>query len=624
MSTQENSSSRKAEYVSLEMRTQTTHTLAESATPASGQRDESVLLTNRRVSNDNIVIRGRRPSAEGSIIVAGRQGSAADLKINADGTVTATRRQSSSDVNIAVNRRLSSSTQPNLVNFLGIHPAAVPTGEPLLGAQDALDKTKGMGELFEHMWDLDVLAEKYSTHIDLDRVENSGGLKQEKADMLLEEFGPNVLTPPPRVPLWVLFLIQFTNLLMVLLMLTGLLCFILYATDTSNPTNLYLGVLLYVVVFLTCYETFSQEAKSDQLMEKFRAMIPDAASVIRDGKIITQSTTVIVPGEIIRLKTGDKIPADCRVIQCSGMKVDQAMITGESEPIEISVNAKSTNPLEAKNLVFNGSLVVEGACLCLAVRTGDATLMGKMVDLTGDVGKSSSTLQADIVYFVRVLTIFALFQAMCVFVVGCSRGIDPAQIFVQGFVVIMIGNVPQGLPTTITACLFIIADRMGKQNVFVKKLDIIECLGSCTCICTDKTGTLTQNLMSVANCWFFSTTQSHVEFAQRASVEAKNGSLSPQMRTLIDIAALCSRVTMEADISPDAVAGTMKPVGEATELGLYRHFGNCLSAENGGPGIEAHRQSQPKVHEIPFNSKNKWQMSVHAVASQGTRPFLFK
>jgi sodium/potassium-transporting ATPase subunit alpha len=613
-------SPRKPAYVQVEMR-QPLNFPVNQVPPELGG-DANVFLSTRRVSNDGIIVRGRRPSNGDTTIVAGRQGSAANLMINPDGTVTAMRRQSSQDTTIAVSRRLSHSSQPNLLNVLGVQPSGVPAvGPPLMGAQDAIDRTKGLGELFEHMWDLDVLAEKYATHIDVHNVDRSEGLKTEKAEALLEEFGPNVLTPPPRVPLWVLFLLQFANLLMVLLMITGLLCFILYATDTSNPTNLYLGVLLYIVVFLTCYETFTQEAKSDSLMEKFRAMIPAAASIVRDGQITTLSTTLIVPGDMIRLKTGDKVPADCRVIASHGMKVDQAMITGESEPIDISVQNKSTNPLEAKNMVFNGSLVVEGACTCIAVRTGDATLMGKMVDLTGDIGKSSSTLQADIVYFVRVLTLFALFQAVLVFIVGCSRGIDPASIFVQGFVVIMIGNVPQGLPTTITACLFIIADRMGKQNVFVKKLDIIECLGSCTCICTDKTGTLTQNLMSVANVWFMNVTQNHVEFQQRLSAEYSS-KVSPQMRQLIDVAALCSRVTLETDTSPDAAPNAVKPLGDATELGLYRFFGGCLGKDYGGEGIEPHRSGNPKVHEIPFNSKNKWQMSVHTLAGQAGKQII--
>jgi sodium/potassium-transporting ATPase subunit alpha len=173
-----------------------------------------------------------------------------------------------------------------------------------------------------------------------------------------------------------------------------------------------------------------------------------------------------------------------------------------------------------------------------------------MVELTGDVKKGSSTLKADIEYFVKILTAFALVQAILVFIVGCTRGIDPLQVFIQGFVTIMCGNVPQGLPTTVTACLFIVAERMGAQNVFVKKLDIIETLGSCSCICTDKTGTLTQNLMSVANLWVAGGKFTNEEFRELNKQQSTNSGITnttvfAQCKLLIAIASLNSRVTME-------------------------------------------------------------------------------
>ena len=417
---------------------------------------------------------------------------------------------------------------------------------------------------------------------------------------------------------------QFTNLLMVLLIVTGVICLIIYGITPApaDPTNLYLGLLLLIVVFATCYETFSQEAKSDDLMEKFRAMVPAQASVVREGVLRPLNASEIVPGDLVSLKSGDKVPADCRVIFSASLKVDQAMITGESEAIDVSVESKNHNPLESKNIIFSGSLVVDGSCMAVAIRTGDATLIGKMVDLTGDVGKSSSTLQADIVHFVRMLFVFAIFQAACVFIVGLSRGLDPIQLFINGFVVIMIGNVPQGLPTTITACLVIIAKRMGAQNVFVKKLDIIECLGSCTCICTDKTGTLTQNLMSVANTWVMDSRADHGQLL--SSLESNKGAgVPPQLSMLVNIAALNSRVAMESrPAKGDASVEELVPAGDATELGLYRFFGSCVTACFDAP-MEAFRARNKKIYEIPFNSKNKWQLTVHELDTMGGRELVF-
>jgi magnesium-transporting ATPase (P-type) len=204
------------------------------------------------------------------------------------------------------------------------------------------------------------------------------------------------------------------------------------------------------------------------------------------------------------------------------------------------------DPLDAKNLVFNGALVVDGGSIAVVIRTGkhhaplaspisyeptthlarsltahspytahisnappqtahstagDATLIGQMMTLSRGATVSKSTLKADLEFFVKFLTVFALIQGIAVFAVGCARGLPPIEVFVSGFVIIMVGNIPQGLPSTVTVCLTIIAQRMGSQNVFLKKLDILETLGSCTCICTDKTGTLTMNIMSVAHLW---------------------------------------------------------------------------------------------------------------------------
>ena len=539
-------------------------------------------------------INARRSGSAGRLVVSG-----GDIKVERKNTNNA-------ELMIAVQKRISASSLPSII------PVPESKATPLLNAEDALERTGGKGAagaFSEHMFPLESLVDHYSTHIDVHDPDKSRGLTTAKAAELLEQYGPNVLTPPPRVPHWLLFLLQFTNLLMVLLIITATLCIVLFLIAPTNFVNLYLGVLLFIVIFITCYETYSQEAKSDSLMEKFRAMVPEQAAIIRDGVMRPMNACDIVIGDLIRLKSGDKVPADCRIILNQSMKVDQAMITGESEPVDSTVVAADPNALEARNIIFNGSLVVDGGCLAVAIRTGDATLIGTMVEMTSDVGKSASTLKTDIDYFVRVLTLFALFQAVLVFVVGLSKGLDPFQLFVNGFVVIMIGNVPQGLPSTVTACLFIVADQMGKHNVFVKKLDIIETLGSCTCICTDKTGTLTMNLMSVSNTWSFNKKRSNDEYVEANRAEKANGVARSQLVSLMEVAALNSRVVMQAK----EAGGELAPNGDATELGLYRYLSKCIT-DRTGQEMEAYRAANPKVHEIPFNSSVKWQMSIHAMA----------
>ena len=221
---------------------------------------------------------------------------------------------------IAVSKRMSQSSLPNVFSSKD-----VPGPPPLLNAEDALERTGGKGAagaFSEHMYPLETLTDHFLTHIDYADPSKSRGLTASKADELLDEFGLNVLTPPPKVPLWLLFLLQFTNLLMVLLIFVSFVTIILFlSTGFDEYANLYIGILLFIAVFITCYETYSQEAKSDSLMEKFRAMVPAQASVIRDGVMKPTDSTMIVIGDLIRLKTGDKVPADCRIIHNLSMKV---------------------------------------------------------------------------------------------------------------------------------------------------------------------------------------------------------------------------------------------------------------------------------------------------------------
>jgi sodium/potassium-transporting ATPase subunit alpha len=563
-----------------------------------------------------------------STVNARRSGSASVLTHDAKGGVIVDRKPSATDLSIAVKKRISASSLPSIIPV-----GELGTQEPVKNAEDALERTGGKGAAgaySEHMYPLDVLGNKYSTRIDSSDPSKSKGLPAKKAEELLAEYGANVLTPPPKVPLWMIFLLQFANLLMVLLMITAILCIVLFFVTWVWP-NLYIGVLLFIVVFVTCYETYSVEAKSDSLMEKFRTLVPQQTRVIRDGVLKPIDATQIVIGDLIRLTAGDKIPADCRVILNESMKVshlsllffkfhfiyhsfllqvDQSMITGESEPVDSTVDAHDPHALEARNIVFNGSLVVDGSCLAVVIRTGDATLIGTMVELTSDVGKAASTLKVDIDHFVKVVTIFSLFQAATMFIVGLSRGLDPVDVFINGFVTIMIANVPQGLPSTVTACLYLVAESMTKQNVLVKKLDIIETLGSCTCICTDKTGTLTMNKMSVANTWVYDKVVSNDEFEGLKNTSSLH-------KKLAEIAILNSRVVLERKTE----GGPLEPTADATELGFYTFFAqHCKQCF--GDDIEKFRSEHRKVHEIPFNSAFKWQMTIHNLASENGKQFL--
>jgi magnesium-transporting ATPase (P-type) len=293
--------------------------------PQEGAKDAPTpnVAAEREMSNIHISISPSyqtRGSSANLGINARRSGSAALLVRNDQGVVTAERKNTNADIMIAVTKRMSQSSLPSIF----IAAPEGPPATPLLNAEDALERTGGKGAagaFSEHMYPLETIADHFLTHIDYQNPQNSRGLTSGKADEYLKEFGMNILTPPPKIPLWLLFLLQFTNLLMVLLIMVSIICIAIFLSDMTNYANLYIGVLLFIAVVITCYETFSQEAKSDSLMEKFRAMVPAQASVIRDGVMAPLDASMIVIGDLIRLKSGDKVPADCRIISNMSMKV---------------------------------------------------------------------------------------------------------------------------------------------------------------------------------------------------------------------------------------------------------------------------------------------------------------
>jgi sodium/potassium-transporting ATPase subunit alpha len=259
--------------------------------------------------------------------------------------------------------------------------------------------------------------------------------------------------------------------------------------------------------------------------------------------------------------------------------------------------------LEARNIVFNGAMVVEGGCLAVAIRIGDNTLISHIVNQV-ETNNPTSTLKTDMDHFIKILVIFALIQALCVFAVGLYKGLDFITIFVTGFVIIMIGNVPQGLPTTVAQCLFIIANQMQQNNILVRKIGTIETLGSCSLICTDKTGTLTVNSMSVSNMWVYNIRCAQNEFVTQLA----NSQLNGQFRKLLTVASLNSRIILQNT----GVNDNLQQRGNATELGLYRFCAPLIPIVfQGIHDIEAFRTANNKVFEIPFTPEHRWQLSIH-------------
>lgn len=328
----------------------------------------------------------------------------------------------------------------------------------------------------------------------------SAGLKDAAAR--LQANGPNMLTPLPEQPEIVKFLLQFLDPFMLLLNLTGWLSFAAYQIDPAVIVNLWVAVVLWAAVFISASFSYITERRVGDAMALFKKMMPANARVIRNGTRSVVPSASLVVGDIVHLLSGDQVPADCRLLATTDLKVEKSSLTGESLPVSVGAAYKPTNKLEdAYNIVFSSTQVMEGEGYGVVVATGDHTLIGTIANMVTNIKQELTPVQVEIHHFVKRLAVFAFVLACTFFIIGGARGKPWLDAFIQAFVVVMVACIPEGLPLTVLTCLSVTSKRMAAKNVFIKQLSSVETLGSVTAIASDKTGTLTQNKMTVAGVW---------------------------------------------------------------------------------------------------------------------------
>nr|XP_040567091.1 sodium/potassium-transporting ATPase subunit alpha-like [Lepeophtheirus salmonis] len=391
-----------------------------------------------------------------------------------------------------------------------------------------------------------------------------------------------------------------------LLWLGAILCFLAYSIQASTfeeppDDNLYLGIVLTAVVVITGIFSYYQESKSSKIMESFKNMVPQYALCLREGVKVNIKAEQLTLGDVVEVKFGDRIPADIRVTESRGFKVDNSSLTGEAEPQSRSPDFTHENPLETKNLAFFSTNAVEGTATGIVVNIGDKTVMGRIAGLASGLETGETPIAKEIAHFIHLITAVAVFLGVTFFIIAFILGYHwlDAVIFLIG---IIVANVPEGLLATVTVCLTLTAKRMASKNCLVKNLEAVETLGSTSTICSDKTGTLTQNRMTVAHMWFDNKIhEADTTEDQSGCTMDKN---SPGWKKLFRIAALCNRAEFKS--GQDGVPILKREVnGDASEAALLK----CCELANSN--IMDYRQTRKKVCEIPFNSTNKYQVSVH-------------
>ncbi len=363
-------------------------------------------------------------------------------------------------------------------------------GKEQKGMKAAVEATEEIRRWEEHLWNVDKLLEKFHTS-------RTGGLSETKAAELLQQLGDNMLTEKVGTPWYLLLLREFTGFFALLLWLGGILCMIGYGIDPSSKDNLFLGIILFLVVIITGTFSYNQSSKAASLMADFKNFIPKEATCIRDGKKITIEARKLVPGDIVFLNLGDNIPADCVLLEASEMKVNNASLTGESEDLLRIVDEKTPNIFESPNVAFFGTMCTAGKGVGMVFKTGDATVIGRIAGLASSADAHQTTLAIEIERFIKLISAIALVLGLAFFLAGIGIGY-PILVNVVFAIGIIVANVPEGLLATVTVALALTARRMAQKFVLVKNLESVETLGSTSCICSDKTGTLTQNRMSVS------------------------------------------------------------------------------------------------------------------------------
>ncbi len=435
-------------------------------------------------------------------------------------------------------------------------------------------------------------------------VQPETGLSNTEVQSLKEKFGPNELVERGTKPPWRILLDQFRETMVIVL--------IIAAVISGALGDLKDLVAILAIVILNAILGFVQEYRAEQAMAALKRMSAPTVKVRRAGHVLELSARELVPGDIFLLEVGDAIPADARLVESANLRVQEASLTGESVPVEKTASsiASENDPLgDRHNMVYMGTSVTYGRGTAVVANTGMNTELGKIAELIQTVESEQTPLQRRMAQLGKSLAWAAIAIVGLVFVLGLLRGEDPATMFLTA-VAMAVAAVPEGLPAVVTIALALGAQRMLKRKALIRKLPAVETLGSVDVICSDKTGTLTENRMTVTVLDVLGSTQKLETLLDDGfpviDVEIKPDAHPPvrSLSLMIKAAALCNDAILEEDEDKD---GDVRVIGDPTEGALV-----AAAAQLGlwKPVLD---QRWPRVAEVPFSSERKRMTTVHSV-----------
>jgi magnesium-transporting ATPase (P-type) len=456
-----------------------------------------------------------------------------------------------------------------------------------------------------------VLNEEPVMHIHTARVEDVytlcktqfTGLTEQQAAQNLSTSGKNILLKTKKKSPLVRFLANFTHLMAILLWVGGFIAIF--------AQMLQLGIAIWMVNLINGLFSFWQEFRAEKAAEALMNLLPRQVRVIRDGVIREIPAENLVPGDIMALSEGDHISADARLVEEAALRIDQSTLTGESHPVK-----KTSEPfpdsgysrIEFPNLVFAGTNVVSGTGKAVVISTGMKTEFGKVADLTQAIKEEQSPLQKEMVYVTRMVTFVAVSIGIIFFLLLITLtpvSLAESFIFALGMIVAF---VPEGLLPTVTLALARGSQRMAKRNALIKRLSAVETLGCTSVICTDKTGTLTQNEMTVKDIWVSGQylTVTGAGYDPVGTILSGNNPVPVDIRSMLTrmliTAGLCTNARL---LPPDDEFSEWSVLGDPTEAALL------VAVKKGGINLEDESHKLPRSREFPFDSRRKLMSTIH-------------
>lgn len=428
------------------------------------------------------------------------------------------------------------------------------------------------------------------------------GLSKEEADKRLEKYGTNEIAEVKKRSLIFRFLDQFIHLFALLLWAGSILSFIAKMPE--------LGWAIFAVIVINAIFSFWQEFKADKATEALKRLIAPNAKVIRDGDVMQIPARELVPGDLLLLEEGDIVPADGRLIEEFELRTNNATLTGESTParkIADPVLEEALQHLEVPNLVFSGTSVASGTGKVVVTDTGMATEFGKIAKLTQAVTEEQSPLQKELVWATKIVAILAVGMGVFFFFLGGMVGMSFFERFLFA-IGIIVANVPEGLLPTVTLALALGVQRMARQKALVKKLSSMETLGSTTVICSDKTGTLTKNEMTVREVFANNRkiSVSGAGYEPKGDFFAGGQRLSTDELKELDIFFRAMALCNNARLLPSAAKNSSWSIlGDPTEASLL------VVAAKAGINLDELRGLEPRTYLLPFESVRKRMASIH-------------